>query len=77
MARRRKNIVTLEAGFYIVNGAGCIRSQEVFRGKAGERTLVVEPIRFRTLGGAKDGLALAGEGHAILCVTVDNFAWGE
>ena len=67
----------LDSGFYIVDGNGVIKTREVARGKGAEKVFVVEPIRFRTLAGAQDGLSLAGCDCAILCVTVDNFAWGE
>ena len=69
----------LDKGFYIVDGNGAVRTREVTKGKPGspERATVTEPIRFRTFGGALDGLALAGDNCAILGVTVDNFAWGE
>jgi len=64
----------LQPGFYIVKGSG-----EVFTRSFVTKTqgTVEAPIRFRTIQGAKDGLALAGDNCAILCVTVENFAWGE
>lgn len=67
----------LQPGFYVVNESGEVRTREVTRGKGDEKHTQEEPIRFRTLNGALDGLALAGCNCAVLCVTVENFAWGE
>lgn len=65
---------TLQPGFYIVRSNGELATRSFVTKAAGA---VEAPIRFRTIQGAKDGLALAGEDCAILAVTVENFAWGE
>ena len=69
----------LEPGFYIVDGSGFIRTREAVKGKPGspDRQVVTEAIRLRTIGGAKDVLACSTGGLGILCVTEENFSWGE
>lgn len=77
MARKRRNQTIFEqAGFYIVDNQGRVRTRTVNRGKGEARVQVEEPIRARTISGAKDLLCAFGEEtHAILYVTVNNFAW--
>jgi hypothetical protein len=80
LSKRRKEEVAhftswvLQPGFYITKGNG-----ELFTRTFTTKTqgTVEAPIRFRTINSAKDGLSLAGEDCAILCVTVENFGWGE
>lgn len=85
MARRKKSeifnlketreMLELNAGFYIVDENQSVKTKEVTKGKPGEeRRTVVEPIRFRTIAGAKDALTIAGGRCGILCVT-DTLDW--
>ena len=70
----------LEPGFYIVDRLGNLRTKEIRKRVEvnGDRHFVIieEPIRFRTIAAAKDVLSVLPD-HACLCVTAENFAWGE
>jgi hypothetical protein len=67
----------LDKGFYIVDGSGQVRTKFSRRkGEDGKFVEVEEPIRARTIKSALDILSCCQD-SAVLCVTEDNFAWGE
>lgn len=69
-------VFNLLPGFYLVDENRNVKTKDVTRGKPGtERTIVTEPIRCRTIAGAKDVVAAAGTPLAILCVTEGSVPW--
>lgn len=71
---------TLEPGFYIVDSNGQLKSKD-FRKRiknedgTNEFVSLNQPLRYRTIGTAKDVLSLL-DGCAILCVGENGFNWG-
>lgn len=60
----------LTAGFYLLDGNRNLKTKQVTKGKPGEtRRVETEPIRCRTIQGAKDVVEAADNPLGILCVT--------
>lgn len=72
--------LSLVPGFYLVDGLGRIKCKPTRKRIVvnGEKSFVVidEPIRLRTIAAAKDFCACS-DGLSVLCVVLENFAWGE
>ena len=78
MSKRKKETEEMEyntpcfeltPGFYLVDENRNIKTKDVARGKGEDRQIVTEPIRCRTINGAKDVVAAADNPLSILCVT--------
>jgi len=64
--------MTLQPGFYLVDANGNIKTKMI----SSKKEEIEVPVRLRTIATARDFAILVGD-CAVLCVVVENFAWGE